>query len=213
MSKQKNKKIQSKPSLPANQILGKWLLRNNPAEVVLSSRMFYGVFLGLGIGMAVLLHAAGFYMPVAEVNLPDMDARQTAAITGLVTGYPIEAMIPGIAEQTKITSAFLVSIAKKESNWGKRVPRAADGTDCYNYWGYTGAGSRGVAMGHACFASPEEALSVVGKRIDYLVEEYDINTPEEFIVWKCGWNCAGHTPQSVRKWVRDVAYYYDKVQN
>jgi hypothetical protein len=46
-------------------------------------------------------------------------------------------MAPYISEQNQDTAAFIVGIAKKESNWGKRVPKR-EGKDCYNYWGYRG---------------------------------------------------------------------------
>ena len=131
----------------------------------------------------------------------------------LVHDYPIAQMTDIIAKQDKTTAAFLVGLAKKESNWGKRVPRADDGSDCYNYWGYRGAGSRGIAMGHGCFGSPEEAVGVVGGRIDTLVHEYKFQTAAEMVVWKCGWSCDGHSNQSVKKWIADVGFYKQKISH
>jgi len=68
-----------------------------------------------------------------------------------------------------------------------------------------------MAMKHGCFGSKEEAVKVVGGRIDELINKYKLDTPEELIVWKCVWNCDGHSPQSVRKWINDVKYYFNQV--
>ena len=50
-------------------------------------------------------------------------------ISKLVQGYPIARMTPYISQKDPKTAAFLIAIAKKESNWGKRVPILA-GNDC-----------------------------------------------------------------------------------
>jgi hypothetical protein len=195
---------------------GLWLVRHDPSQVTLSPRFFSIVSLGLAffLGGFILDSSVRFVQtPLPELAITSPQEIRADFIEAMVAGYPIEAMIPAISEQSKMTSAFLVSIAKKESNWGKRVPRAADGSDCYNYWGYTGSGSRGVAMGHACFGSPEEAITVVGGRINGFIHDYQFNTPEELIVWKCGFSCAGHSQTSVRKWIKDVSYYYHQMNN
>ena len=101
-----------------------------------------------------------------------------ALIRQVASGYPLEMMAPAIAEYDRSVAALIVGIAKKESNWGKRVPLAADGTDCFNYWGWKGAGSRGVAMGHGCFGSPEEAVHAVGNRIAQLVDIKQTSEPK-----------------------------------
>lgn len=130
----------------------------------------------------------------------------------MVSGYPIEEMIPFIAKQDRTVAAFLVGIAKKESDWGKHVPRGSRGEDCYNYWGYRGPGSLGVqSLGYGCFSSPEEAIQVVGGRIYELAIEDNRETPGEMVVWKCGSSCSGHSPQSVRKWISDVDVYYSQI--
>ncbi len=129
-------------------------------------------------------------------------------IVSMTAGYPIEFMAPAIAKYHRDVAALLVGIAKKESNWGKRVPRSDDGADCFNYWGFKGAGSRGVAMGHGCFGSPEEAVEKVGNRIAELVQLRSTSEPKNFTIWKCGSSCATHSPESVRKWVSDVDQYY-----
>jgi hypothetical protein len=133
-------------------------------------------------------------------------------LSELLAGYPMEAMVEALSERDPLVTAFLIGIAKKESNWGKRVPLDENWEDCYNYWGYRAPGSLGVQnLGYGCFASPEEAIQVVGDRIATLVFEYERETPSEMIVWKCGSTCAGHSEYSVKKWISDVDMYYTKV--
>lgn len=131
-------------------------------------------------------------------------------IKELVEGYPIEQMVPYIIQKDNLTAAFLVSIAKKESNWGKRVP-VLDGEDCFNYWGYRGIRDRMGTGGHTCFDSPQDAVDTVGKRIETLIRKYELTTPEDMIIWKCGSSCAGHSDYGVRKWISDVSLYFDKI--
>lgn len=133
-------------------------------------------------------------------------------ITNMVKGYPIEAMVPFIVEWDPKVAAFLVSIAKKESAWGKRVP-VLNGEDCYNYWGYRGIRDRMGTGGHTCFDSPEDAVDTVGKRINELVIKQNLDTPEKMIVWKCGSTCAGHSNYGVEKWISDVNLYFQKIIN
>jgi hypothetical protein len=188
----------------------------SPFSVRLSHDVFYGTFLSLAIVITGLLFASGQQVAHTEVIFPQVDIRQALLenkIHRMVAGHPIEQMSEIIAKENKTTAAFLVGIAKKESNWGKRIPRAEDGSDCYNYWGYRGAGSRGIAMGHGCFGSPEEAVGIVGGRLDTFVNEYKFRTAEELVVWKCGWSCDGHSNQSVKKWIADVGYYTRKFDN
>lgn len=134
-----------------------------------------------------------------------------AEIRLLVSGTPMEAMAPFIAGFDREVAALLVGIAKKESSWGQRVPLDAAGEDCFNYWGYKGAGARGIAMGHGCFGSPEEAVRMVGNRLAELVALRQTSEPRNMVVWKCGSSCAGHSPESVRKWIADVDLYYRKL--
>lgn len=133
------------------------------------------------------------------------------AIKELSAGYPLEAMAPAIARYDKEIAGLIVGIAKKESNWGKRVPLDTHGEDCFNYWGYKGAGSRGVAMGHGCFGSREEAVEAVGNRLVELVKIKQTSEPKNLTIWKCGSSCATHSPVSVLKWVSDVDLYYQKI--
>jgi hypothetical protein len=131
-------------------------------------------------------------------------------ILEMVKGYPIEQMVPYIIEKDPKVAAFLISIAKKESNWGVRHPKY-QGRDCFNYWGYKGPNRVGSG-GHSCFNSRKEAVDIVGKRIENLVYGQDLDTPSEMIVWKCGSSCKGHSSFGVRKWISDVNYYYKQLQ-
>lgn len=138
------------------------------------------------------------------------EARFRAHLEELLRGTPIAEMAAAISHRDRETAAYLVAIARKESSWGLRSP-SKDGIDCFNYWGYKGFGGRGVGMGHACFASREEAVETVGNRIAVLIHEEKLNSPERLIVWKCGRSCEGHSPESVAKWIADVRLIYSKV--
>ncbi len=131
-------------------------------------------------------------------------------IKEMVKGYPIEKMIPYIAKQDKVVAAFLVGIAKKESDWGKRVP-VLNGEDCYNYWGYRGIRKRMGSGGHTCFDSPEDAVKTVAKRLEFLVSNEKLNTPGKMVVaWKCGYDCSWDSESAVKKWASDVDLYFKK---
>ncbi len=151
-------------------------------------------------------------LPVLEkaekIKLKEEANPLEKSIRELVSGHPIEKMAKAISEQEKPVAAFLVAIARKESSWGEHVP-TKDGKDCYNYWGYRGKDNP-TESGYSCFETPEEAVAVVGERIQKLVDQ-GIDTPEKMLVWKCGSSCATHDPAGVRKWVSDVAQYIDKI--
>lgn len=147
--------------------------------------------------------------PETESSRSDEALDET--IKEMTAGYPIETMASAIAKYDRGIAGLIVGIAKKESNWGKRVPLDAKGNDCFNYWGYKGAGTRGVAMGHGCFGSPEEAVTVVGDRLKTLVALRKTSDPKNLIIWKCGSSCKGHGTESVRKWIADVSLYYDQI--
>ena len=132
-------------------------------------------------------------------------------ITSLVKGYPIEAMSGEIARYDRRVAAFMIAIAKKESNWGKRVP-TLDGENCYNYWGFREVRDRMGTGGHTCFENKKDAVRSVARRIETLMYEYDRDTPQEMIVWKCGYSCDGHSDVSVNKWISDVDYYFRKLK-
>lgn len=147
-----------------------------------------------------------------EERKKEQDKKQLEReVRDMVSGYPIEAMIPFIIKQDRSVAAFLIGIAKKESDWGKHVP-TQNGQECYNYWGYKGVGSLGHGMGYGCFANPEEAIAVVGGRIHTLVIEKKNETPRDMVIWKCGSrSCVGHAPGSAEKWIRDVNVYYSRL--
>jgi hypothetical protein len=126
----------------------------------------------------------------------------------LISDYPIKQMAPYLAKQDKKVAAFLLAIAKKESNWGKFSPKMA-GRECYNYWGYRGQENT-TASGYSCFKDPAQAVKVVGNRIEELIAQ-NIDTPREMVMWKCGAACSAHGANGEAKWVKDVGYYYNKV--
>jgi hypothetical protein len=126
----------------------------------------------------------------------------------IVGDAPIREMVPFISQRDEVVAAFLVGIAKKESSLGIHSPRK-DGENCYNYWGYKGSAGRGTGMGYACFASAEEAVKIVGDRIEVLVNK-DRNTPARMVnTWKCGTSCVGDP--GAPSWIATVALYFDKI--
>jgi hypothetical protein len=132
-------------------------------------------------------------------------------IEEMVEGYPIEEMVPYIAKKDPVVAAFLVSIARKESGWGVHVP-VLNGQDCYNYWGYRGQRKLMGTGGHTCFNSREDAVDTVAKRIDFLVNNKKLNTPEKMVIWKCGSDCEATGGQAAaRKWISDVNLYFEKL--
>lgn len=147
---------------------------------------------------------------VSEKSGDKINSEEEEELGRLLLGYPIEKMIPFMAKKDKVVSAFLVGIAKKESDWGKHVPRK-NGRDCYNYWGFKG-GYNLTSSGYSCFDNPEQAIEMVGGRIEELVGK-KIDTPEKMVVWKCGSSCAGHDPAGVRKWISDVSKYFYKLNS
>lgn len=126
----------------------------------------------------------------------------------MLSGFPMQEMTSALSEMNNETAAYLIAIAKKESDWGKYSPKK-EGKECYNFWGYRGQENT-TDSGYSCFDSPEHAVATVGGRIESLLEK-KINTPEKLIVWKCGSTCAGHDPAGVKKWISDVAYYHSKL--
>lgn len=133
-------------------------------------------------------------------------------IREMVKGYPIEDMLPYILEQDRIVAAFLIGIAKKESNWGKRVP-VLGGQDCFNYWGYRGVRRLMGTGGHTCFNSRKDAVETVAERLNTLIHSAKLDTPAKLIIWKCGYSCDGHSRESVRKWIADVDLYFSQLND
>jgi len=117
----------------------------------------------------------------------------------------MEKMADAISGRDRAVAAFLVGIAMKESKFGIYSPKK-NGRDCYNYWGYRGRENQ-TASGYSCFDSPEHAVKVVGDRIESLVKR-GVKKPSQMTVWKCGSSCAGHSPESVSKWIADVNIHY-----
>lgn len=138
----------------------------------------------------------------------DVEEEEAVAnLRNLVAGYPIERMVPYIAKQNKLIAAFLISIARKESTWGEHAPHL-DGRDCYNYWGYEG--SYNPVGGYSCFDSPKQAVSVVSRRLQTLIDQ-KLTTPARMIVWKCGGNCAADSGAS--DWIAAVSQYFYKLNS
>ena len=122
----------------------------------------------------------------------------------LVKGYPIEHFLPYLLNEDHEVVSFYIAIARKESNWGKRVP-VLNGKDCYNYVGYRGKSEKMGTGGHTCFANREEAVRVVSRRIEELIKKYGRDTAKEMVVWKCGSDCNATGGQAAaNKWISDV---------
>lgn len=188
--------------------------RIKPLKIPASGEhVLFTVLLTIALLLGGLLYGASEQIKREMVSVaPARPISKTERqVRKLVTNHPIAEMVPFIAAQDKEVAAFIVAIAKKESNWGKFSPKK-EGKECYNYWGYRGTYNQ-TASGYSCFDSPRQAVSVVGKRIAALIDQ-DINTPQEMVVWKCGWNCRDSAAAvGAGKWIQDVDLYYDKVYN
>lgn len=151
---------------------------------------------------------------VEQKNVQELKAEKfEKELAVLVAGYPIEAMIPYIVKKDRKTAAYLIGIAKKESNWGKRKP-VLDGADCYNYWGFRAQNERMGSGGHTCFNNPREAVNAIANRIDQIIERNNVKSAKNMIVWKCGSNCdATGGQEAADKWIKDVDVYAKKVLN
>ncbi len=145
-------------------------------------------------------------------STPKFKTTFERSLDKMVKGHPISDMTPYLAQQNAVTASYLVAIAKHESNWGKYSPKM-DGKECYNYWGYRGQTEKVTRSGYSCFDSPRQAVSVVGRRLNYLIWDLRLDTPEELLVWKCGSTCAGHDQGDVNRWARNVGVYSKKVEN
>ncbi len=135
----------------------------------------------------------------------------TQEIVIILEGTPMQEMAQYIATKDQKVAALIVGIANIESQMGKRAP-SKNGIDCYNYWGYKTSGSRGQAMGHACFGSREEAVNTIAKRLEHFVYDTNRDTPAKMVYpWKCGGSCASHSPESVSRWIGVVNIYYSQI--
>lgn len=143
----------------------------------------------------------------------DQEKFLTKEMGKMVKGYPIEKMIPYIAKQDKIVAAFMVAIAKQESDWGVHVPVDKEGNDCFNYWGFTGKDRVGTD-GLTCFSSREDAVNTVASRLEELVSNEKVDTPDKMVVvWKCGYDCSWDSPKAVDQWVYAVNLYFQKLNS
>ncbi|MEI7890380.1 MAG: hypothetical protein WCI36_00265 [bacterium] len=148
--------------------------------------------------------AESFAKQVMDIEKAQSKESLEVEIREMVKGYPIEKMVPYIAQQDRTVAAFIVAIARKESGWGQHVP-VLNGQDCYNYWGYRGQRKLMGTGGHTCFNSPKDAVETIGKRINTLVNENGKDTPSKMVIWKCGSSCSATGGQAAaNKWVKDV---------
>lgn len=145
---------------------------------------------------------------IATNSIPLAKGETYEQIMSIVKGTPMEQMAEAISNRDRIVAAFMVGIGMKESKFGIYSPKK-NGKECYNYWGYRGKENT-TASGYSCFDSPGHAVKVVGDRIQTFVDQ-GRETPEQMIIWKCGYSCAGHTSESVNKWIKDVSIHYQEI--
>ncbi len=146
-----------------------------------------------------------------EIQKAQKENELESKMKTMVSGYPIEEMLPYILEKDRTVAAFLIGIAKKESGWGRRVPLLHE-HDCFNYWGYRGKRRLMGTGGHTCFNSPKDAVDTVSRRLEKLIYSEKINTPAKMmVVWKCGYDCSGHSSYDTKKWIQDVDLYFHKL--
>lgn len=167
-------------------------------------------FLALSVLVVSLVNQEIAKLDQLAGDLPEADTRLQEKIDAMTEGYPIQKMSGYISRKDEKIAAYLIAIAKKESNWGKRVP-ILNGKDCYNYWGYRGIRERMGSGGHTCFDSPKDAVDTVSRRLAYFILKKQLESPSDMVVWKCGSNCDSHSSESVRKWISDVSFYYDQL--
>jgi len=200
--KRKRKKIKEKKSLknPTKSL-------PNPEDVAFGLLIMVSlVFAGLCFGSMDKNRDDGF----ANGEKNNSSSKIERRLNRMAADYPIQKMTPFIAGQDRKVAAYLIAIAKKESDWGKYSPKKG-GKECFNYWGYKGTYNRNAA-GYSCFKSPEQAVNVVGRRIKNLIAQ-KVDTPREMVLWKCGRSCTAQSSSGAAKWVSDVDLYYRKVYN
>ncbi|MFA5872251.1 MAG: hypothetical protein WC858_06075 [Parcubacteria group bacterium] len=196
--KQKKQEAQKKE----NKITEKY--HRTPEDII------FGFVAAFSLAFALLFYgaSANFKADPAPQAKFRSAAKLEKNVNTLISNYPIKQMAPYIAKQDKKVAAFLLAIAKKESNWGKLSPKKF-GQECYNYWGYRGQENT-TNSGYSCFQSPAQAVKVVGSRIEDLIAQ-NVDTPREMVMWKCGSACTARGANGEAKWVKDVGYYYNKV--
>ncbi len=155
--------------------------------------------------------AVEFTKQIMQIQEENDQKKFEKELKEMVKGHPIEKMVPYIIKKDRITAAFIVAIARKESNWGKRRP-VLNGQDCYNYWGYRGQRKLMGSGGHTCFNSPQDAVDTIAKRLDTLIKKDGRNTPSEMVIWKCGSNCSVTGGQAAaNKWISDVEGIFEQL--
>lgn len=177
-----------------------------------STLLILAVFFALGVSFySTQLFFKALEEKTVIMKLP-YDVELFQDIKELTQDHPLESMSRYIAEYDLMTAAYVVAIAKKESNWGKISPLDSDGTHCYNYWGFRlQSYERVTPSGYSCFSSPKEAVDVIAHRIYEMIYTQDRAEPEKMVAWKCGYDCSTHSTQSVNKWISDVDFYVKKV--
>jgi len=172
--------------------------------------VFFGLLVTISVAFAFLCYRGVEQIPTVSFASLKMKAATPLQknIRKLVNGYPMEAMVPYLGKRDQRVAAYLVAIAKKESNWGRYSPKK-DGQECYNFWGYRGQ-ENPTASGYSCFQSPAQAVSIVGQRVKKLLAK-KIDTPRKMVLWKCGASCTRGEARSAAKWIRDVSLYYNKL--
>lgn len=163
---------------------------------------------------AVVQREKDEYMAKIIAEVADKEnAEFEKSLLAMVKGYPIERMVSEIAKQDRTVAIFLVAIAKKESSWGVHSP-VLNGEDCLNYWGFRKKRERMGTGGHTCFDSVKDAVDSAAKRINSLVYDEKIDTPQKMVSpWKCGYDCSWDSKQAVQKWIDDVEYYFRKLDS
>jgi len=171
------------------------------------------IFVATGMTLTNVINSWGPNQVPGKFDEQRKNIALEKEITQLVQGYPIARMTPYISQKDPKVAAFLIAIAKKESNWGKYRP-VLDGQNCYNYWGFRLKSEKMGSGGHTCFDSPKEAVDTVAARLDEMVNEENMDSPKDMVVWKCGYGCQNEAKSaSEQKWIRDVNLYYTKLSD
>lgn len=116
---------------------------------------FFGFLVAVSLVFALLCFRSVATIPVSSPSLaqPKAPSRVEKDIKKLVRGYPIEEMAPYIAGKNKKVAAFLVAIAKKESNWGVYSPKK-EGKELFQLLGVSRTGKPDSFRIQSFFISP-----------------------------------------------------------
>ncbi|MBU2025384.1 MAG: hypothetical protein ABIC19_00525 [Patescibacteria group bacterium] len=150
-----------------------------------NKRLFYNLNL--------LMPESSKNIQVKDSAIIDQELKQDIALE--LQGTRMEPMIDFIAKKDRRIAALLVGIAKIESGYKHNYQ--------FNFWGYAG--------GYYGFKNPEQAVNVVGKRLEELSDQ-GLDTPQKLVTtWKCGSSCASHPPGSVKRWVNTVSGPFTRI--